>query len=317
MREIVPGIFQIETKLGDNWLYLYLLCGQRALLVDSGVADTPGAVIFPALAAAGLPRRVDYLLVSHADADHHGGNGAVRAQAPAVTILAHELDRARVESKARHLAGRYLEVVGADDVRYEAGLMDWLAGVIGPDTPVDVGLRGGETLWLGDGLRVEVLHIAGHTAGSLAVWQPEAGVLIIQDALLGRGVPDREGRVPSPPPYYDWASYVASIRQAQSLNPRWLLTAHYPVMCGGEVAAFLAGCLAFVDEVDAAVLDVLGEARRPLTLRGVIEGVDARLGPFAAQIQWVGPCLAHLARHVAEGRVYERPGPGGRTWELA
>src|SRR5690348_6310169 len=126
MIELLPGLYQIDTTLGGNRLALYLLRGERTLLVDSGVHDTPESAIFPALAEAGLPERIDLLLISHADADHHGGNAAIRAHAPGTVIMCHELDRPRVERKAVHLAGRYSDVVAADDIRYDPELMGWL-----------------------------------------------------------------------------------------------------------------------------------------------------------------------------------------------
>jgi glyoxylase-like metal-dependent hydrolase (beta-lactamase superfamily II) len=314
MIELLPGLHRIESALGDNRLALYLLRGERTLLIDSGVRDTPEAVVFPALAEAGLPPRIDMLLISHADADHHGGNAAVRARGPEVTILCHELDRPRVESKAAHLAGRYTAVVAADDLRYEADLLGWLDAMIGPDTPVDVGLRGGEVIQLGEGVQWAVLHAPGHSAGHVTLWASHQRILIAQDAVLWRGVPDRAGQLPSPPPYYDVDSYLETLRRLRELRPEWLLTAHYPVIRGAEVDAFFGESLAFVDRVDTAVFDIVRAAGRPLMLGEVIAALDARLGPFAISIQWIGPALGHLARHVAAGRLALRSGGAARAW---
>jgi glyoxylase-like metal-dependent hydrolase (beta-lactamase superfamily II) len=312
--EIVPGIYQIETEMGDNRLCLYLLRGEQTLLIDSGMAGSPAGAVYPALAAAGLPLQIDLLLVSHADADHHGGNAAIRAGSPGVTILCHELDRQRVESKANHLRGRYADVVAADDVVYPPELMTALSDMIGPDTPVTLGLRGGETLALGGGRTYQALHTPGHTAGHLSIWDPERRVLIIQDAVLWRGVPDRAGVALSPPPYYDAGAYVETIRRLRVLEPAWLLTAHYPLIKGRSVDEFFAASLDFVAAVDRAVLEVVDNAHRPLSLSAVIDAVDARLGPFAVAIQWVGPVLAHLRRHVAERRLREDAGGDRRYW---
>ena len=317
MLELLPGLYRIETALGDNLLALHLVRGERTLLIDSGVRDTPDAVIFPALKQAGLSPQIDMLLVSHADADHHGGNAALRAGAPGLTIMAHELDRPRIESKAVHLAGRYTAAVAADDLCYDPGLLSWLDAVIGADTPVDIGLRGGETIQLGEEVRWQVLHVPGHSAGHLALWEPGARVLIAQDAVLWRGVPDRAGRLPSPPPYDDVESYLATLRRLRELAPDWLLTAHYPVMRGVDVDAFFAESLAFVDRVDVAVLDAVRAANRPLTLGAVVAALDSRLGPFEVAIQWVGPALTHLARHRAAGRLVLQSGGAARAWALA
>lgn len=315
MEEIVPGVYAIETEMGDNCLRLYLLRGEQALLIDSGMAGTPDRVIYPALAAAGLSRQVDLLLVSHADADHHGGDAAIRRGSPNVTILCHELDRPRVESKACHLRGRYEDVVAEDDIRYPPEIMDWLSEMIGADTPVTIGLRGGETLSLGDGVRYQILHTPGHTAGHLSLWDPERCVLIVQDAVLWRGMPDRSGQVPSPPPYYDVESYLATLRRLRMLAPEWLLTAHYPILRGAAVDQFLAISLEFVEKVDLAVLESVRAASRPLGLKAVIEAVDARLGPFAVQMQWIGSVLAHLQRHLAQGYLRQDMDGDHRSWQ--
>jgi len=314
LSELLPGLYRIETALGDNLLALYLIRGERTLLIDSGVRDTPDTVIFPALAQAGLPPQIDMLLISHADADHHGGNAALRARTPGVMIMAHELDRARIESKAAHLAGRYTAVVAADDLNYAPELLGWLDAMIGADTPVDLGLRGGETIRLDARMRWQVLHAPGHSAGHLALWEPGARVLIAQDAVLWRGVPDRAGLLASPPPYDDVDSYLATLRRLRELCPEWLLTAHYPIISGADVDTFFVESLAFVERVDAIILDAMRSASRPLTLGDVVATLDARLGPFAVAIQWVGPALTHLARNCAAGRLALHSGGAARAW---
>ena len=56
----------------------YLLIGEeRAVLVDTGLAGTPEAVIVPYLERVGLSvDDVDEVIISHADVDHCGGNRA-------------------------------------------------------------------------------------------------------------------------------------------------------------------------------------------------------------------------------------------------
>lgn len=132
-RVILPGLLEITTTMGDNRLALYLLHDQLTLLVDSGLRDDPERVIFPALLAAGLSDQIDLLLISHADADHHGGNGAILARSPGTKILCHRLDMARVCSRERHLRERYTAAVAADDTPFAPELLDWLEANIGPD----------------------------------------------------------------------------------------------------------------------------------------------------------------------------------------
>ena len=124
---------------------------------------------------------------------------------------------------------------------------------LGGDAPVDVGLRGGETLRLGRTWRVEVLALPGHTPGHLGLWDPRSGAAIVLDAALADGVYDRAGRRLIPPRYYTAGGYEATLRRLRALDPELLLTAHYPVMERDAARAFLDRSLAFVAAVRGAV----------------------------------------------------------------
>jgi glyoxylase-like metal-dependent hydrolase (beta-lactamase superfamily II) len=65
----------------------------------------------PYLAGAGAePARIRYVINSHCDWDHHGGNGAVRDLAPAAVLCCHKLDRQLVEDTDLLFARRYDEL---------------------------------------------------------------------------------------------------------------------------------------------------------------------------------------------------------------
>ena len=77
--EVAPGIHRIESILGPRPFAQYLLRGERALLVDTGIVSTPDEVILPAFAALGLdPADLDFVLISHAVVDHFGANARIR-----------------------------------------------------------------------------------------------------------------------------------------------------------------------------------------------------------------------------------------------
>jgi glyoxylase-like metal-dependent hydrolase (beta-lactamase superfamily II) len=142
---------------------------------------------------------------------------------------------------------------------------------------VDLGLRGGETLRLGPGRRLEVLHLPGHTPGHLGLWDAATGAAIVIDAVLGDGVYDRAGNRLIPPRYYDAAAYEATIRRLRALDPELLLTAHYDVMERPAAREFLDRSLDFVRAVRAAV-----RASPTRELAGLTREVDAAVGPFPA-----------------------------------
>jgi glyoxylase-like metal-dependent hydrolase (beta-lactamase superfamily II) len=283
--EVAPGIHRLEGDLGERYVCQYLIAGERTLLVDTGLRDMPDTVIAPAA------ERVDLILTSHADVDHSGGNRRARALWPDAQLLCGEADRAWIESNEAMLGGNYLWYA-AYGFGPPPDAVAFLRHELGGDAPVDVGLRGGETLRLGPDRRLEVLALPGHTPGHLGLWDARTGAAIVIDAVLADGVYDRAGNRLIPPRYYDAAAYEATIRRLRALDPELLLTAHYDVMERPAAREFLDRSLDFVRAVRAAV-----RASRTRDLRALTEEVDAAVGPFPA---FTHELAASVRAHLAE-----------------
>jgi len=300
--EEAPGIHRIDSVLGPRPFSQYLLRDERSLLFDTGVKETPEEVILPFL--DGL--QPDLVLISHADVDHYGGNAAIREAAPRAIFLAHELDVPWIENTEQILRERYgwYAPYGLD---YDPDVVIWLRAALGPDTPVDVHLRAGERIRLGPRLTVEVLHLPGHTAGHLGLWDPASRTAIVMDAVLGRGLLDLDKNVIHPPPYFEIEPYLGAARKLQALAPQRLLTAHYDVMEGAEVDRFLADTIAFVEDARRVTETALAEAG-DLTLAELFALADPQLGPFTSMAnELAGPLRAHLRELVDQGRAREDP----------
>jgi len=279
--EVAPGIHRIESILGPRPFSQYLLLGDRSLLIDTGVKETPGEVILPFLEQVGLdPAGLDLVLISHADVDHFGGNAAVRAAAPRALVCAHAADTPWIESRELILRERYGWYEGLG-VPYPEGVLDWLRDAMGPDVPVDVRLLGNEEIRLGPELVVRVLHLPGHSPGHVGLWEPRSRTAIVQDAVLARGLLDTEGNVIHPPPVLLITEYERSAQLLQQLRPARLLTAHYDVIKGEDVERFLDETLDFVGRARAAVKRALDEEPES-TLADLLARTDAELGPFSS-----------------------------------
>ena len=284
--EVAPGIHRIEGDLGERYVAQYLLVGEeRTLLVDTGLRDMPRTVIAPY-----LDDRLDAVLISHADVDHCGGNRTLRELSRGARFLCGEADRPWIESNAAMLAGNYrwYEPYGfgpsPEDVAF-------LEHELGGDAPIDIGLRGGETLRLGPERRLEVLALPGHTPGHLGLWDAPTGAAIIIDAVLSDGVYDRAGRRLIPPRYYDAPAYEATIRRLRALDPDLLLTAHYDVMDRPAAREFLDRSLDFVQALRSAV-----RSAGTTDLRALTYEVDEVVGPFPSFThELAGSVRAHLA----------------------
>jgi glyoxylase-like metal-dependent hydrolase (beta-lactamase superfamily II) len=277
--EILPGIHRIESDLGVRFMCQYLLTGEdHIVLVDTGLAGTPEEVIIPYVEGIGLSLEdIDEVIISHADVDHCGGNHALKELHPSLWFTCGEPDRAYVENNQVMIAEiyRWSEPYGFGP---DEDSLEWIRRELGGDSPVDAGLRGGETMRLGPERRIEILHLPGHTPGHLGIWDPKNGAAVIIDAALETGIYDREGNRLIPPRYFDAAAYQATIRKLRTLRPEHLLTAHYPPMQGEEALDFLDRSLQFTQQlhgvvsegVQSGITDLLELTRRAVE----------RLGPY-------------------------------------
>ncbi|MCA9858206.1 MAG: MBL fold metallo-hydrolase [Thermomicrobiales bacterium] len=317
MVEVAPGIERIESVFGPRPFAQYVLRADRSMLIDTGIDATPGDVIVPFFERAAFsPESLTYVLTSHADVDHFGGNAALRTVAPQAIFCASTLDVPIITNRERAMAERYgwyaEHGAGAD---YDADTKELLAAGMGPDTDIDIELTGGEWFRLGPKLRVQILTLPGHSAGHLGVWEPESRSAIVIDAVLGQGLYNFDHEVIHPPPYMDAAAYEGTIETLRALQPERLLTAHYDVMEGAEVRDFLDTSAGFVDRARAAVRRVV-HASGTVTLAGLLAELGPELGPFTSfPNELAGPIRSHLRELVAEGVVEIVPGAKPPTWK--
>jgi glyoxylase-like metal-dependent hydrolase (beta-lactamase superfamily II) len=297
--EIAPGIHRIEAPLGDRFVAMYLLVGaERILLIDTGLASMPDAVIVPYMRQAGLnPADIAYVLTSHIDFDHTGGNAAVRRHAPKAIFMCHELDRPMIEDVEAMIAGRY-SVYKADHGFDESDDAKVFIRQESGHIPVDLGLRGGESLHLGDGWRVELLHTPGHSRGHMSVYDPRSKTMIILDAVLWNAVLTKAGEPAFPPTYRYVDTYLATTHRIQGYDLDLLATSHYPLYRGkGVIAEYLGESAAFVDRVETALREELQKGGAK-TMLEIIEVISPRLGkwPESSGVFLTWPLTGHFER---------------------
>ncbi|SEE67464.1 MBL fold metallo-hydrolase [Ruania alba] len=311
-----PGLHRIQAPLGERFVALYLLTGPRgALLFDTGVEESVSGTLKPYLGEIGLdPAEIRWVISSHCDFDHTGGNGALRELAPDAQFLAGRADVPMTEDLDLLITGRYGEFAapdGFDDPPEATREIRRSTRLVTVDQPLD----GGEVFDLGGGRRVEVISAPGHSPGHLALWDPTNNALLISDAVLGESVLTAQGEPIFPPTYRDTVAYTDTITRLRAYDADLLLTAHYPVYEGDEVAAFLHRSAAYVDRIDAVVEQQLG-AGEELTSLELIRRCAPHLGPWteAAAEYLIFPMTGNLERLVAAGRLREGTRDGVRTW---
>lgn len=163
-RQVWKDVYLIggpEITLPDDCL-IYLIDGGDVLfMVDCGLGQSAPQLISNISALALNPRNLKFVLATHAHIDHIGGLSFLHRE-HGVEVIAHKADASRIESGTG---------VGAEfyGVRYEP-------------CPVTIRLEDDLDLALGKH-RLSIIHIPGHTPGSLALYLDINGkrILFAQD----------------------------------------------------------------------------------------------------------------------------------------
>lgn len=222
-------------------------------------------VIDPSLTVhgrGGPPASVDRVLVSHAHEDHLSGVGVCGA----ATVMAHHAD---VEG-LRTIDG-FMEVYGLppefdavwrDTVRESFHYHGW---------PEAEGFADGDSFDLG-GVRVEVMHLPGHTRGHSAFVVEPDGVAFVGDIDLS-----------SFGPYYgdhwsDLDEFVQSIARVRQLEAAHYVTFHHKGVVDGH-AEFVRQLDSFASVIDRRDDRLVGLLAEPRTLDELVDvGIVYRPG---------------------------------------
>lgn len=220
-------------RVGDDLVNSYLVEEAGALtLIDAGV---PGqwADLLADLAAMGRSLAdIRGVVLTHGDTDHVGFAERLRREY-GVPVHVHEADAAlaRGEMKKKAATG---PMKPAPLLRFL-----WYAGRRGGlrTTPIRevVIVADGETLDLPGSPRI--IHIPGHTPGSIAVHVPAVDAVFVGDALTtGHVLTGATG--PQPAPFtVEPTMALDSLARLEGLAARWVLPGHGAPWSGGIAEA--------------------------------------------------------------------------------
>ena len=270
--ELAPGVLEIDTLLG-GWERVtagYLVTGPAPVLVETG-SQSSVPQLLAALAELGVSAdELAGVAVTHIHLDHAGGVGDVARAFPNATVYVHE-------KGARHLVDPERLVKSAAMVYGE--LLDTLYGRLDP-TPADRVhvLEDGEQIVIGGGRVLTTVDSPGHAKHHLALHDSDSGILFAGDAV-GVRLPDAGVLRPStPPPDFDLALALQSLRKFADRAPTGIALAHYGLVSSPH--------------------DLLDEAQETLTRwaevaeqawssgRDIAEALDEH---FGAQLEGIDP----------------------------
>ncbi|MGD8625181.1 MAG: MBL fold metallo-hydrolase [Anaerolineae bacterium] len=199
--EVVPGLHWVE-RIWDTKVYI-LVEDDNPVVVDAAMPGRAAAV-WRHLDSLGYgPQAVGQIWLTHGDVDHMGSVAALKA-ASGAEVVAHQDDVSLVEGRAERAIGP----VPLSGLYHR--LFNW--GVRRFFRPATVDRPVGEGDLLGDW---SVVHVPGHTPGSVCYYHRGRGIVLVGDAIN-----HRQGRLGAPPKLftYDMAQAHASVQKIAGLD---------------------------------------------------------------------------------------------------
>jgi glyoxylase-like metal-dependent hydrolase (beta-lactamase superfamily II) len=306
IRDLAEGIWSCEQDDGPRIVRQVVIAGDEAVfVVDTGLPGAPAADLVPLLARLG--RRELAVLITHPDSDHLGGTAELLAAHPTARVLAGAPDLPLVGDPERMIRDRSARFSHEDDVPFGSAAIERARTRAGkPFTGAEAALPG-TRVELG-GRAAEIVATPGHSPGHVSALIADAGLLAAGDAVMGNGIPTREGGLLIPPMYAPPAAYRETIERVGALPLRILATGHEPILEGEAIAAFLAASRAASNrlaELVAAAVD--STPRTLLELCGRVHAAygglpDERAADLALTVD------GHLSDLIASGLVVVTPG---------
>lgn len=173
---ITDGVYQIRA-IGAR--VTVLSEGNDLMLLDAGLRGSSRAIAQGLGDLGQSPQQISGVVITHAHPDHSGGLAELVA-GKAIPVAAHSSEADIIEGTT----------VAPNPLRWKVvGPVSWsiLNKLMGRPVQVDHRLEDGETLSFPS--RVRVIHLPGHTPGSIGLYLPEKRTVVVGDALqykLGR-----------------------------------------------------------------------------------------------------------------------------------
>jgi glyoxylase-like metal-dependent hydrolase (beta-lactamase superfamily II) len=230
---LAPSLHQ----LGEEIVCCYLVEEAGAVaLIDAGVPAYYADLTVELAAMGRTIEDVRALVLTHGHSDHTGFAERLRVE-HGVPVAIHALDAPEARGEAANPSAGMGKVKVGSMLRYTL----WLARRGGMrETPVRVlgSLEPGTTLNVPGALHV--VHVPGHTPGSVAFHAPALDALFTGDALITDGVVNGR-RGPQICPFAaDPDQALASLASIEQLEAHWLLPGHGSAWTGGVAAAVAA-----------------------------------------------------------------------------
>ena len=211
--EIAPGVHHLAL-FGTG---AFLICEDTITIVDAGWRWSGGRVLNQLRRLGRSPQEVSYIISTHMHLDHIGGMDHIK-QHSSGRVAAHEDEAAFLQRDGR------IKLPKPSRNPVLGTLLAPLYSLLRPPpVEVDILLRQGSRLNILGGM--EVIHTPGHTPGSISLYFPSPGLLMVGDALQYKG-----GKLDLPFRWFtaDMAQAKDSVFRLAELDFDILCFSHFP-----------------------------------------------------------------------------------------
>jgi hydroxyacylglutathione hydrolase len=197
----------------------YIIAEDTIIAVDAQSRRDQASLMIELLKHHGYnPQNVRYLVNTHNDFDHIGGNAEFLHQIPNITMIAGAEDSIKIENPTGSILDR-------SRFRMERVIENL------DRCSVEVKVQEDVTLEIND-LKLSILHTPGHTAGSICVYVEEDKALFTGDTVLGDG--RWAGPQGLPLVRMDLDTMIATLERLSTFEVEWLLPGHGKVVRNGQ-----------------------------------------------------------------------------------
>jgi glyoxylase-like metal-dependent hydrolase (beta-lactamase superfamily II) len=251
MITLFPHVYLLDGAVGTRPIYLPLLIGEwGALLLDTGCSYHVDQLILPGFKELGLsPEKLRFIINTHPDADHVGGNAGMKKWAPKAILACGDADRDLIDDPDVLFALRY-DAYRGHGVFYSEEVAKGMKRDLGSSQPVELTFRGGERLRLASDWELEVVSLPGHSKGHLGILDHKHRTLFGGDAIQGAVYLGIDSKPALCPTYLYPDSYLATAHFIEHLPIELYASCHWPLKKGREIAEFCQESRDFVDRAE-------------------------------------------------------------------
>jgi len=196
----------------ERFVYVYFVYGRKVCMIDGGVSSAYPDILDYLNSSGRKIEEIHLLAHTHCHPDHIGCSPAIR-EASGCQVAAHEFAKPWIEDV---------------DLQYRERPTGTFYTLVSGSVGVDRVLNEGDTIDLGRGQSMRVLHTPGHSRDSVSFLHEPDRVLFSGDAI-----PVANER----PVYEDVLALIGSIRKLQAVRPVSVLCSSWLEPLHGEDAS--------------------------------------------------------------------------------